>query len=73
MSIVMNMSSYEITRSLIETEYGDEVIRERWNPAVALMCQYQPFVSTNKLTTFPTDLATVNAELFMQRMFAHQH
>lgn len=72
MGIVMNMSSYEIQRGLMETEYGDEVMCAGWIPAVALMCQLQPFVSTNKLATVPTDLATVNADLFMQRMYAHQ-
>ena len=72
MSIVMNMSSYEIKRGLIETEYSDEVMCAGWIPADALMCQLQPFVPTNKPTTVPTDLATVNAELFMKRMYAHQ-
>ncbi|HEY8887560.1 MAG TPA: hypothetical protein VIM35_03660 [Gallionella sp.] len=72
MSIVMNMSSYEIERSLKETEYGDEVMYAGWIPAVALMSLLQPFVSTNKPTTIPTDLTTVNADLFMQRMYAYQ-
>ena len=72
MGIVMDMSSYEIERSLMETEYGDEVMCAGWIPAVAQMCRLQPFVSTNKLTTVPTDLATVNADLFMQRMYAYQ-
>ncbi len=72
MDTVMNMSSYEIERSLMETEYGDEVMCAGWIPAVAQMCQLQPFESTNKLTTIPTDLATVNADLFMQRMYAYQ-
>ena len=72
MDIVMNIGSYEIERSLMETEYGDEVMCAGWIPAVAQMCQLQPFFSTNKLTTFRSDLATVNADLFMQRMYAYQ-
>jgi hypothetical protein len=72
MGIVMNISSYEIERGSVEAEYGDEVMCAGWNPAVALMCQYQSFVSTNKLTTTPIDFAMVNAELFMQRTYAHQ-
>lgn len=72
MDTVMNMSSDEIEHSLMETEYGEEVMCAGWIPAVAQMCQLQPFDSTNKLTTIPTDLATVNADLFMQRMYAYQ-
>jgi len=73
MDIVMNIGSYEIERSLMETEYSDEVMFAGWIPAVAQMRQLQTFVSTNnKLTTFPSDLATVNADLFMQRMYAYQ-
>ncbi|HUW00393.1 MAG TPA: hypothetical protein VMV88_09580 [Gallionella sp.] len=72
MDIVMNIGSQEIVRSLMETEYGDEVMCAGWIPAVAQMCQQQPFVSTNKPTTFPPDLATVNADLFMRRMYAYQ-
>jgi len=72
MDIVMNIGGYEMERSLMETEYGDEVMCAGWIPAVAQMCQQQPVVSTNKLTTIPSDLATVNADLFMQRMYSCQ-
>jgi len=72
MDTVMNMSTYEIEHSLMETEYGDEVMCAGWIPAVAQMCQLQPFVSADKPTTIPADLATVNADLFMQRMYAYQ-
>ena len=56
MNIVMNMSSFEIKRGLMETEYGDEVMYAGWIPAFDLMCQLQTVVSTNKLTTVPPDL-----------------
>lgn len=72
MGIVMNMSSYEINRGLMDAEYGDDVMCAGWVPAAVLMCKDQPCASTNKLTTFPTDLATVDADLFMQRMYAYQ-
>jgi hypothetical protein len=72
MGIEMNMISYEIERSLMEAEYGDEVMCAGWIPAVAQMCQLQPFESTNKLSSIPTALAAVNAVLFMQRMYAYQ-
>ena len=72
MDIVMNIGGYEMERSLMETEYGDEVMCAGWIPAVAQMCQQQPVVSANKPTTIPSDPATVNAVLFMQRMYAYQ-
>jgi hypothetical protein len=72
MGIVMNMSNYEIERGSVETEYCDEAMRVEWNSAVALMCQCQPLVLPNKLTIAPTGLTMLNAELFMQKMYAHQ-
>ena len=72
MGIVMNMSSYEIERDSMEVEYGEEVMCASWNPAVALVCQQQPFVPANEPMNVPTDLATVNAELFLQRMYLYQ-
>jgi len=71
-NIVMSMSSYEIDIGSAEAEYADEVMYAGWNPAVALMAQLQPFESANKLTAPPTDLATVNADLFMHRVYTHQ-
>lgn len=72
MGILMNIGSCEIERSLMEKEYGDEVMCSGWIPAVAQMCQLQPNVSTNKPTTFPSDLATANVDFFMPRMYADQ-
>lgn len=72
MGIVMNMSSYEIERDSMEAEYGEEVLCAGWNPAVALVCQQHPFVPTNEQINVPTDLAMVNAELFLQRMYIYQ-
>jgi hypothetical protein len=69
MGVVMNMSNYEIERGSVGLEYSDEIMYAGWNPVVAMMYQHQPFVSTNKLTT---DLAMVNVDLFMQRMYAYQ-
>lgn len=72
MGVVMNMSSYEIERDSMEAEYGEEVMCAGWNPAVALICQQQMTVPTDKQMAMPTDLATVNAELFLQRMYTCQ-
>ena len=72
MGVVMNMSSYEIERDSMEAEYGEEVMCAGWNPAVALICQQQMVVPTDKQMAMPADLATVNAELFLQRMYTCQ-
>jgi hypothetical protein len=68
MAIVMNMSSYEIERGSVEAEYGKEALCSGWNPALAQL-RLQPFIASNdKQRTMPADLATVNVELFLQRM-----
>ena len=72
MGIVMNMSSYEIECDSMENEngYGEEVMCAGWNPVVALTCQQQQ--PGNKQTIMPTDLAMVDVELFLKRMYACQ-
>lgn len=68
MAIVMNMSSYEIERDVsIEAEYGDEIACAGWNPAVALACQQS--VRTEKRPTMPAELAKVDVEQFLQKMY----
>ena len=68
MAIVMNMSSYEIKHSPVESGYDKETLRSDWNPVLARL-SLQPVVSTaNKQRTMPAELATVNVELFLQRM-----
>ena len=68
MAVVMNMSSYEIERDPMEAEYGEEIMYAGWNPAVALAYQQQMVAPANRQMPMPADLATVNAELFLQRM-----
>jgi len=72
MGIVMNMSSYEIERGdeSMELEYGEEIMRAGWNPAVALACQ-QP-ATAGQRAQIPPDLATVDAALFLQKIYACQ-
>jgi len=72
MGIVMNMSSYEIERDSMETEYGEEVMYAGWNPAIALVCQQQMAVPKNRQMSMPAELATTDAELFLQKMYAYQ-
>lgn len=72
MGVVMSMSSYEIERDSMEAEYGEEVVCAGWNPAVALVCQQQMVVPTSRQMNMTADLATANAELFLQRMYTWQ-
>ena len=71
MGIVMNMSSYEIECDSMENEYGEEAMYAGWNPAVAWVCQQQLAPCGNQ-ATMPTDLAMVDAELFLKKMYACQ-
>ena len=74
MGIVMNMSGYEIERDdAAKIGYGEEVLYSGWNPAVALACQQHTFPSADGQMTMPSSLATVDAEVFLQRMYAFQH
>ena len=72
MSIVMNMSSYEIEQHQVEAEYGAEVACSGWNPAIALVSQQAAFKPTDRQATIPASLAMVDAEAFLQRMYAYQ-
>ena len=72
MGVVMNMSSYEIERDSMEAEYGEEVMYAGWNPAVPLVCQQQMVVQANRHMSMPGELATVDVESFLQKMYACQ-
>lgn len=74
MSIVtMNMSEYGIERSgsLAEADipqYGDEVLYAGWNPALAL----QQHTETTQAAAMPRELAKVDVESFLDKMYAYQ-
>lgn len=72
MSIILNMGNYEIESDSMEAEYGEEILCAGWNPAVELVCQQQTFVPTRRQMFMPADLVTVDAELFLQKMYACQ-
>ncbi len=73
MGVVMNMSSYEIERDdAMEAEYGEEVLYSGWNPAVTLACQQHALSRTDGQMAMPPILATVDAEVFLQKMYACQ-
>jgi hypothetical protein len=73
MGIVMNMSSYEIERNdAVEAEYGEEVLCSGWNPAVALACQQHALPTADSKMAMPSSLAAMDAEAFLQKMYAWQ-
>lgn len=72
MQIIMDMSSYEIEHNSTDEEYSEEVMRSGWNPAVNLACQQVMTESTCKKSAMPPELATVDPELFLQKMYAYQ-
>lgn len=73
MGVVMNMSSYEIERNdAMEAKYEEEVLCSGWNPAVALACQQYSLPLAEKQMAMPSSLATVDAEAFLQKMYAFQ-
>jgi hypothetical protein len=72
MTIVMNMSNYEIEPETIEAEYSDEILYAGWNPEVDLVREQLQLVPTSEQMTIPDDLATVAAELFLRKMYSYR-
>lgn len=71
MRIIMDMSSYEIEYEPENTGYSDEVMCSGWTPAIGLMCQVSSESSCRK-AAIPTELATIDSELFLQKMYTYQ-
>lgn len=69
MGVVMDMSSYEIERDSMESE---KALRAEWNPEFALACQQQQLAPCNRQTAMSVDLAMVDVELFLKKMYAFQ-
>lgn len=72
MTIVMNMSDYEIERGALEVEYEEEIMNSGWNPDVELVQEQLQLVPTDERMTIPDDLATTSAELFLRKMYSYQ-
>jgi hypothetical protein len=72
MTIVMNMSDYEIESEPLEIEYDEEIMNAGWNPDVNLVCEQLQLVPTSEQMTIPDDLTTVAAELFLRKMYSYQ-
>jgi hypothetical protein len=72
MATTMNMSGYEIEREEVTfEEYGDEVMCAEWNPQLALISDL-PAGIADKCSAFPGDLADVDVDAFLQKMYEYQ-
>jgi len=73
MTIVMNMSGYEIEREALDVEYEEEIMNAGWNPDVDEMVREQlQLVPAGEEKPIPDDLASVAAELFLRKMYSYQ-
>jgi hypothetical protein len=67
----MDMSSYEIQKDDSSTmKYDEEVLHSGWVPTLALQ-QSLPQDWENK-SAIPDDLVTVDAEVFLRKMYSNQ-
>lgn len=68
----MNTFTFNMSQGNVEynspttVEYDDEVLNSGWNPVVALV----QLVPEKRRSTFPTELAIVDIELFLKKMYA---
>jgi len=69
--VSMRMSDYKVEADDPATvEYGDEVLCAGWNPCLALQpCAY---TEPKRQTSITIDLAGVDAEMFLKKMYAYQ-
>lgn len=71
MSIVMNMSSYVIEESS-PVDARREMERANWMHQAELALQQQVVTQTDRRTTLPPSLANMDAEMFLQKMYAYR-
>lgn len=67
-TISMDMSSYEIEHGeAVASGYGDEILCTGWIHGLAC---HQPHTEE---TALPADLASVDVDAFLHKMYSHQH
>jgi hypothetical protein len=64
------MCDYKVEDTRSAIDYDDEVLCAGWNPCLAL--QPQAHAEENRHTAITIDLAAVDAEVFLKRMYAYQ-
>lgn len=71
-TIAMNMNGSSVEHeALWVEEYGEEVMCAGWNPQLSLLKE-SPFARTNKHAALPADLATLDIEAFLKKMYEYQ-
>lgn len=65
-TMIMNMSQGNIERDAsVTAEYDDEIMCSGWNPVIAMT----QLVPEDKHKSFPAELAGVDLELFLHKMY----
>ena len=71
-TIVMNMDEGNIEREApVNEEYGEEVMCAGWNPQLTLVAETSA-ARINKHVSLPEDLAYVDIDAFLKRMYEYQ-
>lgn len=69
--IAMGMSGCDTEQDARMTEmYGEEVMYAGWNPQLSLVSD-NPVVQSNKQISLPSDLASVDVDAFLRKMYEH--
>jgi hypothetical protein len=72
MAIVMNMSGYGIEREVVAIEeYDEEVMNAGWNPQLVLASE-RPIAAGDRHMALPDEMANVDVETFLQKMYEYQ-
>lgn len=72
MTIVMNMSGYEIEREEVAVEgYGDEVMYAELIPQLVVFND-SDVAEVGKRTKLPAELASVDIDAFLKKMYEYQ-
>ena len=72
MTIMMNMSGYEIEREEVAVEeYGDEVMYAELVPQLVLVNDSH-VNEVGKRTELPAELANVDVDAFLKKMYEYQ-
>ena len=72
MTVVMNMSGYEIEREEVAAEeYGDEVMYAELIPQLVLVNDSH-VKEVGKHTELPSELADVDVDAFLKKMYEYQ-
>ena len=73
MATTMCMSGYEIEREVVALEeYGDEVMCAEWNPQLVLVSEL-PLAQADRHVPLPAELANVDVDDFLEKMYRYQH